>query len=601
MAVHNFHIPVMGTGHSIDTPIRVAPFGISSVISLVDDLLLEPLRKKYCKDYNLAYEPIPRFAEDGRAKRITAYLDMVHDVVQIRFKSIQNQAFETGTDKTKYFEMLPDTSSLKKEYEAFNKLPAGPEKEATAVALTERMECGFIDVNIMVKLDRVNYDRKGELLSDEYADAKAALRGYAKSKLDSCIVFSAGINQTLFSYMTQFSDFYRNEEGYIKKRIILKVSDYRSTLTQGKFLARKGLEVYEFRIESGLNCGGHAFASNGYLLPTLLEEFVENRAGLKDSFLPSVKKFYDKQGWSFPETTAPPRLTVQGGIGNYGENQRLMDVYGMDATGWASPFLLVPEATPIDGPTKKLLAASTPDDLYLSDVSPLGVPFNNIRNSGSEQWTTGRVEQDKAGSPCPKGFLVSNHEYTEKAICTASRQYQKQKLEDIEALDATPEEKAKLKDKTVVKTCICDHLGNGALITLDLAKVERAPQAICPGSNIAWFNREYTLREMVAHIYGQGDCLVPKERPHMFEKEISMYIDHYRKSVEKCASDKEALVLRDYRNNLQKGIEQCTEIAQSKAYEGENLESILASAPTYLEELDSIYNTLESQFAVVSV
>ena len=600
MAVHDFHIPVMGTGHSIDTPIRVAPFGISSVISLVDDLLLEPLRKKYCKDYDLPYEPIPRFAEDGRAKRITAYLNMVQDIVQIRFKEIQNQDFEAGTDKTKYFEMLPNTSLLKREYRAFTELPAGPERAATAKSLTEKMECGFIDVNIMVKLDRVNYNRKGELLSDKYADAKAALRGYANSKLDSCIVFSAGINQTLFSYMTQFSDFYRNKEGYIKKRIILKVSDYRSTLTQGKFLARKGLEVYEFRIESGLNCGGHAFASNGYLLPTLLEEFVENRGELKDTFLPSVKKFYEKQGRSFLGTVAPPRLTVQGGIGNHGERQRLMDVYGMDATGWASPFLLVPEATPIDSPTKKLLAESTPDDLYLSDVSPLGVPFNNIRNSGSEQWTTQRVQQDKAGSPCPKGFLVSNHEYTEKAICTASREYQKQKLEDIACLTTTPEEKTALQDKTVIKTCICDHLGNGALITLDLARVERAPQAICPGPNIAWFNREYTLREMVAHIYGQGECLVPKKRPHMFEKEISMYIDHYLKSVNKCESEKEALILRDYKENLQKGIEQCTEIAKSKAYEEENLESILASAPKYLADLNKIYNILKSKFSIVS-
>ena len=38
------------------------------------------------------------------------------------------------------------------------------------------------------------------------------------------------------------------------------------------FLAKKGLEVHEFRIESGLNCGGHAFASNGQLLPILLKE-----------------------------------------------------------------------------------------------------------------------------------------------------------------------------------------------------------------------------------------------------------------------------------------------------------------------------------------
>jgi hypothetical protein len=32
----------MGIGHSTDTPILVAPFGISSFISLVDDLLLRP-------------------------------------------------------------------------------------------------------------------------------------------------------------------------------------------------------------------------------------------------------------------------------------------------------------------------------------------------------------------------------------------------------------------------------------------------------------------------------------------------------------------------------------------------------------------------------
>ncbi|MBW2601652.1 MAG: hypothetical protein JRD47_06970, partial [Deltaproteobacteria bacterium] len=52
---HTFHIPVMGIGHSADTPIRVAPFGITSVISLVDDTLLEKIRKYYSKKYDLAY------------------------------------------------------------------------------------------------------------------------------------------------------------------------------------------------------------------------------------------------------------------------------------------------------------------------------------------------------------------------------------------------------------------------------------------------------------------------------------------------------------------------------------------------------------------
>ena len=60
---HTFSIPVMGTGHSIDTPIRVAPFGINSVISVVDDLLIERIRKYYAGLYDLAYENIPRMPQ----------------------------------------------------------------------------------------------------------------------------------------------------------------------------------------------------------------------------------------------------------------------------------------------------------------------------------------------------------------------------------------------------------------------------------------------------------------------------------------------------------------------------------------------------------
>jgi hypothetical protein len=52
---HRFHIPVMGTGFTIDTPLRVGRFGISAVISLVDDLLIDRVRKHYCKAMNLPY------------------------------------------------------------------------------------------------------------------------------------------------------------------------------------------------------------------------------------------------------------------------------------------------------------------------------------------------------------------------------------------------------------------------------------------------------------------------------------------------------------------------------------------------------------------
>ncbi|MEJ2658603.1 MAG: hypothetical protein P8012_15675, partial [Desulfobacterales bacterium] len=388
-SIHSFHIPVMGIGHSADTPIRVAPFGISSVISLVDDLLLEKIRKYYALKYGLVYHKISKDETDGRAKRISAYLDTVHEIVRKKMQEIKEQPFFENNNKQKYFELLPENSILKQKYNTLLKMRAGTEKNALEKDLTNHMKPGSIDVNIMVHLDRIHYSKNGDPLGEEFTDAKAGLRGYANSCLQSSIVFSAGFNRHLYSYMAKFRDFYRDKMGRIKKRIILKVSDFRSALIQGKFLAQKGLEVYEFRIESGLNCGGHAFPSNGILLPKLLKEFKENRDHLAAEFRPLILKYYKKMGWKYPESAMKihPLITVQGGIGNHGEVLRLMKDFGMDSTGWASPFLLVPEVTCVDDPTRELLRKSEANDLYLSDASPLNIPFNNIRGTGSELWT----------------------------------------------------------------------------------------------------------------------------------------------------------------------------------------------------------------------
>ena len=57
-AVHSFHIPVLGLAFSIDTPLRVGRFGISSVVSIVDDILIEHMRKHYASVYGEEYTPI---------------------------------------------------------------------------------------------------------------------------------------------------------------------------------------------------------------------------------------------------------------------------------------------------------------------------------------------------------------------------------------------------------------------------------------------------------------------------------------------------------------------------------------------------------------
>ena len=597
---HSFHIPVMGTGHSVDTPIRVAPLGITSVISIVDDLLLERIRKHYSEKFALPYEKIPRYAQDGRARRITAYLETVAEIVHRKMDAVKSLPFFAENDKKKYFDLLPDGSHPKEEYAKFVGMSPGPERDRLEKDLTNAMVPGSIDVNIMVKLDRINLDKHGKPLSEEFSDAKAAFRGYANSTLRSGIVLSAGINQSLFGYMTRFKDFYRDATGELKKKIILKVTDFRSTLVQGRLLAKKGLEVFEFRIESGLNCGGHAFASNGHLLPSLLKEFKEKRDELVAEFQPLIHKYYEAMGWEYPKgIKATPLITVQGGIGTNGEARRMMEDFGMDRTGWASPFLLVPEATCVDDATRELLRQAGEDDLYLSGFSPLGVPFNNIRRSGSEISIRKKAEAGKPGSPCPKGFLVSNTEFTTVPICLASSEYQDQKLKELEASQLSAAEKEEARADIVDKACLCEHLGNGALIALGIVAESNSPQAICPGPNIAWFKKLYTLKEMVDHIYGRGESLVPPERPHMFAKEIEMYVDYFEKVVQRCTySEMEVKKLREFKTNLENGMDLCLRFAEKVPYEGENLASIPRCVEKERARLNTIFAEFENEMLV---
>src|SRR5512135_1505322 len=114
--LHSFHIPVLGLAFSIDTPIRVARFGISSVISIVDDVLIEHMRKHYALLHQEPYTPITVHDHDHRARRITEYLNLVQRIVKKQVATLKASAFEAGGDIVKYFEMLSEPSPLKSLY-----------------------------------------------------------------------------------------------------------------------------------------------------------------------------------------------------------------------------------------------------------------------------------------------------------------------------------------------------------------------------------------------------------------------------------------------------------------------------------------------------
>ncbi len=583
----------MGLAFSIDSPIRVARFGISSVISLSDDGLIEQVRELYSRKFNRPYQPINSGEEDYRARRITAYLNLVHDIVQQQMHEMARQEFTETSELTKYFRLLPHNAILKQLYQHMLFTEDLELKLQLQTQLRASILPGSIDVNIMTKLDKTNYTKSGEALPPEYSDAMAGLRGFAQSDLQSSVVFSAGMNPRVYSYMEQFADFLPNQNGELKKKIIIKVSDYRSAAIQGKVLAKKGLWVSEFRIESGLNCGGHAFATDGYLLGPILEEFKQNREQLRQELYAMYTQALAAKNMAAPAKPFAQKLTVQGGIGTAKEHNFLLQYFGADATGWGTPFLLVPEASSVDEATLQKLVNAQQADLYLSNISPLGVPFNSLRDTTSEAEKQARIAKGNPGSPCVKKHLVSNTEFTEQAICTASSKYQKRKIAELNLRDLPAEDYNREFAKITEKECLCEGLSKTVLIENNAVKrAQSKAVAICPGPNLAWFSGVFSLEQMVDHIYGRTNLLNQVYRPNMFVNELRMYVQYLKKQIPQSLeeiTDKKLKYLNNFRSNLQTGIAYYQTLVlhltdQTEEYRGQMAQE-LNDAATELESL----------------
>lgn len=552
---HSFHIPVMGIGYTIDTPLKVSQYGIDSVISLLDDILLEKLRKMYSNKFEIPYNEISNKVADFRAKRITSYLNLINKLAEKKFKEFKNTTSEKNNEIKKYFNMLPDTSALKQEF----KKRTAKYFNANEIKnwLKDNLSMGSIDVNIMTKVDKDNYIKK-EKLPVEFNDAHAALRGYANSDLRSSIILSAGMNPGLYAYIEQFEDFFPDENGDIKKKIVLKVSDFRSALIQGKFMAKKGLWISEYRVESGLNCGGHAFASDGFLLGPILAEFRDKRKDLIHSIQEILLPALSNKKRTVPKVELPLKITAQGGVGTAEEHQFLIDYYQLDSVGWGSPFLLVPEATSIDNSTIDKLIAAKEDDLYLSDISPLGIPFNSLRYNSKDIEKLSLINKGRPGSVCPKKFATFNTEFTDKGICIASHQYQSLKIKELDKKNLSPKDYKIEYNKIVEKSCICVGLGTSALLANDLdTKTEGKGISICPGPNMAYFAKKMSLKEISDHIYGRLNVITRTDRPNMFVKELKIYIDYLKNKIEETKvsrTAKQEKYYLNFANNLKEGV-----------------------------------------------
>jgi hypothetical protein len=258
------------------------------------------------------------------------------------------------------------------------------------------------------------------------------------------------------------------------------------------------------------------------------------------------------------------RITAQGGVGTSEEHQFLASHYQLDSVGWGTPFLLVPEVVNVDDHTLDLLCKAKEEDLYVSEISPLGIPFNNLRGNTKDIEKEEYIQHHTPGNPCPKKYAALSNEFGEPTLCTASRKYQKLKIESLKTSGLSDAEYQERYNQVIDKSCICVGLGTSALLVNNLdTKVEKTGVSVCPGPNMAYFSEVMTLREMVDHIYGKINVIRRKDRPHMFLKELNIYTEYLKNKLDEASrplSEKQHEYFTTFRDNLDKGIQYYKEL-----------------------------------------
>lgn len=158
--------------------------------------------------------------------------------------------------------------------------------------------------------------------------------------------------------------------------------------------------------------------------------------------------------------------------------------------------------------------------------------FCQILNSAEIQRQE-RIDKGRPGSPCRKKYLVSNTEFTEQPICTASREYQNLKIKQLKAQSLSEEDYQAEFEKVTQKLCLCEGLVTSVYIKNDiLERKENTAVAICPGPNIAYFSKVMSLDEMVKHIYGKINLLQGVSRSSLFINELNLYVEYLKKDIQ---------------------------------------------------------------------
>jgi hypothetical protein len=147
----------------------------------------------------------------------------------------------------------------------------------------------------------------------------------------------------------------------------------------------------------------------------------------------------------------------------------------------------------------------------------------------------------------------------------------------------------RIKNSITEKSCLCVGLANASYLENSL-KIKGQPQGvvICPGPNLAYFDKEVSLLDMVKHIYGNASVLGSKERPNVIINELKMYMDYLKNEINEFSEQitvPQAKKLKAFKNNLNEGIEYYQSLIASNNWFEKSKEKIENQLQQYKTEL----------------
>src|SRR5690606_25311765 len=79
---------------------------------------------------------------------------------------------------------------------------------------------------------------------------------------------------------------------------------------------------------------------------------------------------------------------------------------------------------------------------------------------------------------------------------------------------------------------------------------------VCPGPNIAYFSKTYSLKEMIQHIYGEKSAENHSQRPNVMLKELNLYIENLSGQLKDGAANSPQQIKKweAFKSNLLLGI-----------------------------------------------